>query len=306
MMNPHNDRTTITLRRNTHWGEILQLAFYDEIGEVRRGLLTLPCSRFFVEVRFSPDRTGILHIQPSGKKKALLAAYIVRQMLGDRSLGGVLTLRSNIPPAAGGGESTGDVLAAAEVIAKAIGRPLPPELAAHVCVQAETASDSIMFDEAVLFAQRDGIVLERFGGTLPRALVLGVNASPGVGVDTLAFPPAKYSPDEIEAGRALRAAARRAVLRQDVELLARVASGSARINERFLPNPAFPHLCELERRGVALGCVVAHSGTLAGALFMPDDRAGLSEARRVLQNAGFSEFQIFHTAHHELEEDLAA
>jgi len=45
---------------------------------------------------------------------------------------------------------------------------------------------------------------------------------------------------------------------------------------------------------------------LAGALFMPDDRAGLSEARRVLQNAGFSEFQIFHTAHHELEEDLAA
>lgn len=296
----------IKIRRCTHFGEILQLAFCDELGEVRRGLLTLPCSQFFVEGKFCPDRTGILHIRPTSKKKALRAAYIVRQMLDDRTLGGILTLRSNIPHAAGGGESTGDVLVAAEAIAKAKGVDLSPELAAHVCVRAETASDSIMFQEAVLFAQRDGIVLERFGGPLPRALVLGVNTSPGTGVDTLAFPPADYSPDEIEAGRALRAAARRAVQRQDVELLARVASGSAKINERFLPNSGYPYLRELERQGVSLGSVVAHSGTLAGAMFKPDDRSGLAEAHRVLQGVGFTEFQTFYTAHRELTEDLAA
>lgn len=297
----------ISLRRFTHLGELLQLAFYDGVGEVRRGLLTLPCPLFYVEVTYCPDRTGCFHILPEGKKKALQAAYIVRQMCNDRCLGGVLTLRSNIPPAAGGGESTGDVLAVVEVIAKAIGDKISPELAAHICVCAEAASDSIMFsDEAVLFAQRDGIILERFGGPLPRMLVLGLNASPGKGVDTLAFPPAIYSPSEIEAGRVLRAAARRAVQRQDVELLARVATGSAKINQRFLPNPAFDCLNALERRGVTLGSVVAHSGTLAGALFKPDDHKSLAEARRVLADAGFGDFHIFTTANHEFEEELAA
>jgi uncharacterized protein involved in propanediol utilization len=96
------------------------------------------------------------------------------------------------------------------------------------------------------------------------------------------------------------------VQRQDVELLARVASGSAKINERFLPNPAFPYLSELERRGVTLGSVVAHSGTLAGALFKPNDHTGLAEARRVLADAGFGNFHVFTTAHYELVEELAA
>lgn len=297
----------IKRRRYTHHGELLQLAFYDGSGEVRRGLLTLPCPRFFVEAEFYPDRTGTLHILPGDKNKALRAAYIVREMLGDRTLGGTLILRSNIPPKAGGGESTGDVFVITEAVAAAKGVTISPELAAHLCVRAETASDSIMFLEAVLFAQRDGLVLERFGGPLPRALVLGVNPTPGKGVDTLAFPPAQYSPEEIEAGRALRAAARRAVQQQDVELIARVASGSARINERFLPNPAFPHLAQLERRGVSLGNAVAHSGTLAAAIFRPQDHAGVAEAQRVLEDVGFTDFLTFTIpSPREQMEDLAA
>lgn len=299
---------TIRVRIRTHFGEFLQGVFSDSFGMLVRALLSAPCAAFVVQGVFHPDNTGHLVVAPASKRKALRAAYMVRDMFGAKSLGGILRLTSNIPPARGGGESTGDVQAAAEAVAAAIGVTLTPEVAAHICVAAETASDGIMFgDNAVLFAQRLGMVVEDFHGPIPEAIILGFDSAPDSdGVDTLAFPPAEYNDQEQRGFTVLRAALRRAICQQDLELLARVSHQSAAANERFLPNRAYPHLAELTMRGVCLGSIVSHSGTLAGAIFRPRDHAGVAEARRLLECAGFSSFIQFNTRKEEEERSVAA
>jgi hypothetical protein len=92
-----------------------------------------------------------------------------------------------------------------------------------------------MFDQrALLFAQRRGVLLEDLGQPLPNLEVLGFNTDPE-GVDTLRFPPARYTWAEIEAFRPLLGLLRQAVRHQDAELCGRVATASARI--QHLPSP---------------------------------------------------------------------
>ncbi len=84
----------------------------------------------------------------------------------------------------------------------------------------------------------------------------------------------------------LRAALRRAVTLEDVELLGRVATASARINQRFLPKPKLEPLLELCRRNGGSGIQVAHSGTVAGLIFDPH-RPGVDAAvQRCLAGIG--------------------
>jgi uncharacterized protein involved in propanediol utilization len=136
-------------------------------------------------------------------------------------------------------------------------------------VLAECASDSIMIDDrVVLFAHRDGLVLETLGHRLPPILVVGCDTEPGGdGVDTLSHRPAEYDQLEIGSFQVLRAALRRAIATDDVRLLGRVATASARINQRFLPKPVLDDLLALCRRLGGHGVQVAHSGTVAGLVF---------------------------------------
>jgi uncharacterized protein involved in propanediol utilization len=116
----------------------------------------------------------------------------------------------------------------------------------------------------VLFAHREGVVLETFGPRLPPMVVVGCDTDPGTRVDTLALQPADYNDSEIGAFQVLRAGLRRAIATQDVALLGRVATASARINQRFLPKPILEALLDLCARCHGCGVQVAHSGTLAG------------------------------------------
>jgi uncharacterized protein involved in propanediol utilization len=124
-------------------------------------------------------------------------------------------------------------------------------------------------DRVVLFAHRDGAVLETLGYRLPPMIVLGCDTAPGTRVDTLGFPPASYDDHELGAFEVLRGAMRRAIATQDVVLLGRVATASARINQRFLPKPQLESLLELCLRHRGCGIQVAHSGTVAGLIFDP-------------------------------------
>jgi uncharacterized protein involved in propanediol utilization len=122
-------------------------------------------------------------------------------------------------------------------------------------------------DRVVLFAHRDGKVLETFGHRLPPIVVVGCDTEPGAAVDTLGMQPAEYNDAEIGAFQVMRAAMRRAVSTEDVVLLGRVATASARINQRFLPKLQLEPLLELCLRHGGCGIQVAHSGTVAGLIF---------------------------------------
>jgi uncharacterized protein involved in propanediol utilization len=151
--------------------------------------------------------------------------------------GGLVEIISDVPRGIGMGSSTSDVTATIRAVADFHGIELTRGEVAQLAVMAECASDSIMIDDrVVLFGHRDGVVLETFGYRLPPMFVISCDTEPAARVDTL-------------------------------RLLGRVATASARINERYLPKPHLDLLLEACLRHGGCGIQVAHSGTVAGLIF---------------------------------------
>jgi uncharacterized protein involved in propanediol utilization len=266
---------------SAHHGELLQGVFEDHDGRVHRALVTLPYPERGSQAQFYPSdhHWGIVGTPELSKvrRAAILALRRFSTHPGPVK-GGQIEIVSDVPRGIGMGSSTSDVTATIRAVADFYGVLLSHEEVGRMAVRAECASDSIMIDDrVVLFAHREGVVLETFGPRLPPMVVVGCDTQPGVHVDTLEFPPARYDDREIAAFQVLRAALRRAVACGDVELLGRVATSSARINERFLPKPGLAQLLDLGRRLGGCGIQIAHSGTLAGLIF-DARRAGLAEA----------------------------
>jgi uncharacterized protein involved in propanediol utilization len=214
------------------------------------------------------DEHDDVAVLPSHKTKAAMAARLTLETLGAKA-GGHLTIQSSIVDSQGFGASTADTTAATRAVANALGVRLPASEIGRIVVMAEKAADGIMFESTVLFAQRDGIVLEDFGRCLPPVVIVG--ALVGSNVDTLALEPAPYSRADISRFEMLRVRLRAAARNQDVQALADVATASARINQRHLPMPGFEALEESSDRCGAAGLVISHSGAVGGLIFDPSD-----------------------------------
>ncbi|WP_394838616.1 amino acid adenylation domain-containing protein [Pendulispora rubella] len=280
-----------------HHGEILQ-GVTERDGRLHRVLVTLPCPLMKSEASFVPDRSGAVAVEPPWKIKAQRAAELALAWAQRENWGGRLELRSNIPIGCGLGSSTSDVLAAIRAVATATRKVIAPEIIAKLAVQAETASDSLMFpDRAVLFAHREGRVVEDLGGPLPPLEVLGINTDTA-GIDTIELTRARYDSTEIEGFRVAIGLLRRAVRDGDPRLLARVATADARVSQRYLPKPHFKKLEELAESVGALGLQVAHSGTVVGLLFDPQEsRNGerIARAKNAVTKLGFGTTWHFRT-----------
>ncbi len=286
-----------------HHGELLQGVFEDRNGQLHRGLVTLPLARLASKATFTCTATTALTVHPDDKTKAVLAA---RKTLDHLNIaeGGILHIDSDIPIGHGYGSSTADVVAAIRAVAAAHTVQLLPSRISQLAVAAEQASDAIAFDgHAVLFAQREGIVLEDFGGSLPPLLLVGFKAGGGQPINTLELPPARYDSTEIQQFRVLRALISRAVRYQDPDSLGRAATVSAWISQQHLPKRHFDRVIEIAEDAGACGVQVAHSGSLLGILF---DRAGKDLRHRAgraaasAQRSGFCDVEI-----HQINEDGA-
>lgn len=182
---------------NGHHGELLQGVFEDRNGELHRGLVTLPLAKLVSKATFTCAATRDLTVRPGDKVKAALAA---RKTLNHLNVaeGGFLNIESGIPIGHGYGSSTADVVASIRAVAAAHVVQLQPSRVSQLAVAAERASDAIAFDgHAVLFAQREGTVLEDFGGSLPPLLLVGFKSTEGQPINTLHLPPARYDSVEI-------------------------------------------------------------------------------------------------------------
>jgi uncharacterized protein involved in propanediol utilization len=279
---------------SAHHGEILQGVFYDDKGKLRRGLVTLRFVELGSRATFYPYSMWTEIVSPPGMLKARRAASLAMEELAtDHSpvIGGYMDISSNVPRGMGMGSSTADVTAAIRAIADFHGVTPSADKISKIAVRAEWASDPIMIDdEAVLFAQREGVVLETFGHRLPGMIVVGCNADPGVAcIDTLALTPAMYNVSDIEHFSFLRAELRVAVVNGDVARLGMVATCSALISQRFLPKPALEFLLDVCRSCGGCGVQVAHSGTVAGVIFDSRDHrvaASVERCIRQIEKAG--------------------
>jgi uncharacterized protein involved in propanediol utilization len=252
-------------------GELFQGQIEGESNQSHRCLVSLPCPAMYSEATFHPQANDALRIIPSHKRKARTAAELALAHLNASHLGGDVFISSSVPEAKGCGSSTADCIAAAIAAADSINTHLSDEELAHLVVEAEVASDNFMFDRAVLFAHREGVALENYTKKLPKLEVLGIDTSPEGQVETLKYPPAEYSSRQLQSFCTLTSALRRAVNQHDIQLLGRVATASANINQEFLPKPMFTEIRHIAEHAGALGVAVAHSGTVLSILLDPTD-----------------------------------
>lgn len=290
-----------------HHGELLQGTFRFGDDAPQRGLITLPLPHLLSQADFWPAATPspdgpVVTVSPPWKRKARTAAELVLREHVPGAPGGRLVIHGDdIPPGLGLGSSTSDVTATLRAVADCYDLPLTQEHIARLAVRAEGASDSVMLDHGgvVLFAQRAGRVLERFAHDLPPMVVVGCDTDPGSGgVDTIAFPPAEHGPAELAAFRVLLGLFRRGLETRSVPLLARVAEGSALINQRHLPTRGFAALRRIAEQSGGLGVQVAHSGTVAGVLFdprAPGTARAAALCRRLMVRHGFGDPRVLYT-----------
>jgi uncharacterized protein involved in propanediol utilization len=274
-----------------HHGELLQGVFEDKDANLRRALVSLPCRQLRSKATFEADASSDTTVTPAHCVKAKRAAELVISRFARSRIGGHLAVASNIPVSRGMGSSTADVLASILAVLDCLEVDASPECVMEMAVTAETACDSTLFkQQAVLFAHRDGVVIESFTKSLPPVDFISINATPDAGVDTLDFEPARYNKAEIETFRPLRSLIRQAIQRADARLLGRVATASAHINERFLHKPRLAEIEVIGARHGAIGIQVAHSGTVVGLMFDANDETtgeSMELASRDLQRSDF-------------------
>ncbi|MFF1413522.1 GHMP kinase [Streptomyces sp. NPDC058289] len=260
-----------------HHGEILQGVFLDAAGRRCAGLVTLPMAgpgSSAAFVRRPGAEPEALTVAPADRTKAARAAALTvaecARRTGQPPCGGELRLTGEIPVGLGMGSSSSDVIAAVRAVADSYGLRLEPSTVAGLAVRAELASDPLMLGgRPVLFAQREGRVLEVLGPALPPLVVVGCALGGGAPVDTLSLPVAEVGDSDVRAYERLRALLRRAVATGSAELLGAVATASARRGQQVLGHPEFDALAVLARRVGAVGVQIAHSGAVAGVLFDP-------------------------------------
>lgn len=274
-----------------HHGELVQGLFEDDGARLRRALVSLPCRQLKSKARFSPNDGEHVSVVPASREKARRAVELTINAFGRPGTGGSLAIDSNIPVGRGMGSSTADVLASIHAVLDWLKLEVGSHDVMRIAVNAETACDSTLFrHQAVLFAHRDGVVVESFRRPLPPIDFISIDTTPEMTVDTLEFAPARYDHLEIETFRPLRGLLRAAIKNADARMLGRVATASARINERFLPKPRLDEIEAIGARFDAIGVQVAHSGTVVGLMFDAMDQNAavkIDGAADVLGRSGF-------------------
>jgi len=250
-----------------HHGELFQGSLYRN-GEWVSCLITMPGRGVGSTARFWPRDDGDVEVVPAWKKKARRAALLALGYIGV-PLAGKLEIQCTVATGVGLGSSTADVVAAIRAVSNAYGTALDVGTVARLAVAAEGASDPIMFDgEMVLFAQREGRLLESFGSWVPPYAVMSFDTDPAAeGVDTLSMPVPSYGHAELAAFESLVRRAREAFRQRDAQALAVIATESAALNQRILPLRNFDSIRRLADESGALGLQISHSGTIAGLLF---------------------------------------
>jgi len=171
------------------------------------------------------------------------------------------------------GSSTADIVAAARALAAACDRTLSPGQLAKLATSIES-SDGSMYPGLVAFNQKTGDVLEQFSWW-PQFVILMITPAQAFNTESADFGGKHKLGTQFDD---LLASLRTAAAERDTAAFARAATESARINQRFVPNP-FHALLEGRARDLgAVGVNVGHTGTVLGLLFGASDPAAMKTA----------------------------
>lgn len=239
-------------------------------------LVTFPVA-LWSRARIVINDSGIV-IAPPRKSKARRMASLVLQRLGLPNSGAVLEIECEVPEGKGCASSTADVVATARAVCDATGLQLEPGEIGELAVQIEP-SDGVMWDGVVAFNHRAGRLLRHLG-KLPVLRLVALDL--GGHVDTVQFNrrPKDYSQNERRMCQEALDQIGAALDRGDVRLLGEACTRSSRIHQRILHKPELPELIRIVEETGGVGVSVAHSGTVVGLIYPPEQRAGAAQGER--------------------------
>ncbi|WP_147533599.1 kinase [Bacillus marasmi] len=248
---------------NGTFGELVQ----GVLGE-RPFLVTLPINDLKSEATFVPNPDTLEIVGPTGKIKAVTACKRLLEFL-DINCGGTLLIQSNILEGKGMASSSADIVAALRAVADSFDLKLTEEMISKIATGIEP-TDGVMYRGVVSYDYISGELIEKLG-EMPDFSLIGMDL--GDIVDTIKFNqiPKQYSNEDraefLEAYEILK----RGMLNQDLSLINKACTISARINQKFLPKPYFSEYEELAKE-YECGIVTGHSGTVLGLMSKLDNQ----------------------------------
>ncbi|MDO8671010.1 MAG: GHMP kinase, partial [Dehalococcoidia bacterium] len=180
-------------------------------------------------------------------------------------LGGVLTVRCQLPRSKGMASSTADVAAAIVATARALGKSMAPRQVAEIALSIEPTDGSV-FPDIVLFDHLAGRLLVSLGPPPPIAIIA---LDFGGEVDTIVFNQkdragllSRLEPQARESLGLVRAG----LTNGDPVLVGRGATLSSLANQEILYKPHLEAVITMASDLGAVGVCVGHSGTVIGVL----------------------------------------
>jgi uncharacterized protein involved in propanediol utilization len=206
------------------------------------------------------EKMTIISNQDKSKTQRACELYLEHFQIKER---GTLLLQSQLPVGKGMASSTADIVASIRAIANHYKLPCNEMILSRLLPVIEP-TDSVMYDELVVYDYINGRLLERLGN-LPEMILVGIDTG-GI-VNTTAFNQISkyYSVEEKEQFRFALSLLKEGIRNNKLEPICHAASISAKINEKRLPKPYFNELYNLAQNCKG-GIVSAHSGTVIGLL----------------------------------------
>jgi len=219
----------------------------------------------------APASQTSVRIGPAHRWKAARAAQLCLHLLEVPPQRVALQLDSALTVGRGMGSSTADIVATARAVADALDRPLSREDAGLIAGAIEP-SDATMYD-GIAVADRRGALL-RDWSWWPTFNVVMLVPPTVVVTESVDFRGQEQNAAVYET---LLRRLDEAVSRRDSAAFVAAAELSADLNQRHLANPLLETAREWRGPLGALGCNIAHTGSLVGLLFA-GDAAGRSAA----------------------------
>ncbi|OUB80921.1 GHMP family kinase ATP-binding protein [Bacillus wiedmannii] len=223
---------------------------------------------------------GEISIIPNYKNKAVKAAETLVSSLKnmgivDKNLGITIKIDSELTEGKGMASSTADIIAVCRAISNLCNYPIGPWEISNICTSIEP-SDGVMYQSSVVYDFFKGRLLEDIGPLMSMRLIIIDN---GEAVDTVNFKRVPYTLNEMTQILEAYRLAISGIKNQDIGLLGRATTISAKVNQRRHYKREFEDIINIFSELGACGISVAHSGSILSLLFDVNDDMKIENAK---------------------------
>ena len=242
-------------------GELVQ----GNLSDGKKFIISLPVDLWSRASITLDSRLGKIMINDPQKVEAQRAARCLLDLMGQKELGGVLEIKSDIPVGKGMASSTADITATCLAIADVFDIPLTSEEISGIARQIGPA-DGVMYAGLVAYDPVHNELIEKLG-PIPALQILMIDVGGVVDKLELDQQPKMYKPDELNRLELAYRLVRDGLNQGDFRQLGLAGIISARQNQRFLFKSGLPELISIAQKYGAFGLCVGHSSTIVCLLF---------------------------------------